>query len=115
MVTLEAFSLSTRLIFKTAPSPANSFHQFEQPMNAILKTIELLQNSNDSPFAHSSVVEVSAILQDLQLQIEQTSLADKTKLDFLFAPTGSLQEIAIHNGWGNEFLSLAAEIDKITQ
>lgn len=84
-------------------------------MSAVLKTIELLQNSLDSPFSHSSVADVIAILQKIQLQFEQTGLEDKPTLNALFAPTGPIQEIAIDNGWGNEFLSLAAEIDKITQ
>jgi hypothetical protein len=62
-----------------------------------------------------SVAEVSAVLQAIQVQFEQTDDLNKTKLSLLFAPTGPLQEIAIDNGWGAEFLLLAAEVDKITR
>jgi hypothetical protein len=36
---------------------------------------------------------------------------DINNLKFLFAPTGSLQDISIGNGWGKEFLELASLID----
>jgi len=36
-------------------------------------------------------------------------------LKLLFAPTDSLQEIAISNGWGNEFLTLADQFDKVIE
>ena len=42
---------------------------------------------------------------------------DFSKLDdasFLFAPTGSLQEVSLSNGWGDEFIQLANRIDKVT-
>jgi hypothetical protein len=84
-------------------------------VQALAKTIELLQNSVDSLYVHMSVAAVSAVLQIIQGQFEQTGELDKTRLRLLFAPTGSLQEIAIDNGWGAEFLLLAAEMDKIIQ
>jgi hypothetical protein len=37
----------------------------------------------------------------------------KRKLDLLFAPTASLQEISISNGWGDEFLGLARAYDDV--
>ena len=43
---------------------------------------------------------------------------DFTKLDeasFLFAPTGSLQEVSLSNGWGDEFIQLAIKMDKLTE
>jgi hypothetical protein len=32
----------------------------------------------------------------------------------LFAPTGTIQEISIDNGWGEEFLALAQMTDQTT-
>ena len=43
---------------------------------------------------------------------------DFSKLDdasFLFAPTGSLQEVSLSNGWGDEFIQLASKMDKLTE
>jgi len=33
-------------------------------------------------------------------------------LKLLFAPTGSLQESSMSNGWANEFLALSSEFDE---
>jgi|AntAceMinimDraft_17_1070374.scaffolds.fasta_scaffold30593_5 hypothetical protein len=33
--------------------------------------------------------------------------------DLLFAPTGSIQELSIANGWGSVFLKLAEEFDSL--
>jgi hypothetical protein len=52
-------------------------------------------------------------LQTIQTKFEQTGILDKIQLNLLFAPTGSIQEISIDNGWGAEFIKLAAEVDKI--
>lgn len=76
-------------------------------MKAITRTIELLQNSNDSPYVHHSVDEVIAALQGIQTEFEQTGQLDSSQLSMLFAPTGPIQEIAIDNGRGDEFLELA--------
>lgn len=34
-------------------------------------------------------------------------------LAYFFAPTGSLQEISISNGWGEEFIEVSEAIDKL--
>ena len=34
-------------------------------------------------------------------------------LKLLFAPTGSIQEVSISSGWGQEFLSLSARFDEV--
>lgn len=83
-------------------------------MKFLTKTLELLQGSSDSLYAPLSAQEISAALQCIQTEFEQTGELDKTQLSRLFAPTGPIQEIAIDNGWGAEFLLLAAEVDKIT-
>ena len=86
-------------------------------MPPTLATLEcaifLLQNSQDSLYAHLSVDEVITALQTIQTKFEQTGILDKVQLELLFAPTGPIQEIAIDNGWGDEFLKFAAKIDRI--
>ena len=36
-------------------------------------------------------------------------------LRVIFAPTGPMQELSLSSGWGDEFLSLAAQLDEIDQ
>jgi hypothetical protein len=36
------------------------------------------------------------------------------KLQFLFAPTGVLQDISIDNGWGEKFIELSGRFDELT-
>jgi hypothetical protein len=76
-------------------------------VKAITRTIELLQNSNDSPHTHHSIDDVIAALQAIQTHFEQTGQLDQSQLELLFAPTGAIQETAIVNDWGDEFLGLA--------
>lgn len=74
--------------------------------SATARAIQLLQNSHDSAYTHASVDEIIAALQAIQRGEE-----DQARLRLFFAPTGPIQEIAMDNGWGNEFLRLAKEID----
>lgn len=83
-------------------------------MKFLAKTLELLQGSSDSLFAPLGAQEIGAALQFIQAEFEQTGRLDTAQLRLLFAPTGPIQDIAIDNGWGAEFLLLAAEVDKIT-
>lgn len=45
-------------------------------------------------------------------QIEHGDFSSLPSIVALFAPTGSIQEGSISNGWGGEFLDLAARFDK---
>jgi hypothetical protein len=82
-------------------------------VKAITATIELLRNSQDSLYAHHSTDEVISSLQTIQDLFEQTGQLDKAAISLLFAPTGAIQEISMDNGWGNKFLELAQEVDRI--
>lgn len=75
-------------------------------MKVIAETIELLRSSTDSLYTHHNVDEIMVALQAIQTKFEQTRQLDQAQLDLLFAPTGSIQEIAIDNGWGEEFLQI---------
>jgi hypothetical protein len=57
-------------------------------------------------------------LTDIKDHIERLKKNDFSKIEdlkLLFAPTGSLQEISISSGWGNEFLVLATQFDKVNK
>jgi hypothetical protein len=87
----------------------------EELISAFEKTIALLENSEDSAWANYSVREAVEILQSALESCRQTqkiSSSGRSQINFLFLPTGALQEIAIDNGWGDEYLEIAAVIDK---
>lgn len=47
-------------------------------------------------------------LQEIDQILASPSTSD---VRFLLAPTGNIQELSIENGWGNEFLALASDIE----
>ncbi|MHA2232471.1 MAG: hypothetical protein ACXAB4_08260, partial [Candidatus Hodarchaeales archaeon] len=44
-----------------------------------------------------------------KLKVNETTTIAEIKL--LFAPTSSLQDIAIHSGWGDDFLVISSKVD----
>ena len=46
-------------------------------------------------------------------QIESGDTSGWSDLKLLFAPTGSIQEVSISSGWGQEFLALSARFDAV--
>jgi hypothetical protein len=44
--------------------------------------------------------------------IEREDYSRLADLNLLFAPTGSIQEVSVSSGWGDQFLTLADRFDK---
>jgi hypothetical protein len=78
--------------------------------NALSELAGLLGNSGESGWATESVEELRAEV-DALIAKEVFTAADTRALQFLLVPTGSLQEIAIDNGWGDAYVRLAATIE----
>lgn len=79
---------------------------------ALKRTLLLLQRSESSDWASLPVEEV---IRQLKVELDKARNSqplDTKKLEFLYAPTGSLQEISIENGWGKEFIEIADIIDQ---
>ena len=51
--------------------------------------------------------EFDALLE----QIESGDTTHRSELELLFAPTGSIQEVSISSGWGEEFLAVSERFD----
>lgn len=84
-------------------------------ISVLRRTIVLLQNSQTSAWAGISVDE---IVQELEIEITRAKCAvpiDANQLKLLYAPTGAIQETAIDNGWGDEFLRLADVVDRFRE
>ncbi len=66
----------------------------------------------DVVWSHYSTVDEA--IQDIEAHVTRLASGDTTRvgdLRILFAPTGSFQEIAISNGWGDEFIRLSEVFD----
>lgn len=76
------------------------------------KILEYLKRSNDSIYSYSTVEEIKNTIYEITAQIDNNKKVDKQKIKYLIAPTGSLQEISIDNGWGEKFVTIASKIDE---
>jgi hypothetical protein len=59
-----------------------------------------------------SAEEAVLVLDGHVAAIERDDTSRLPELKVLFAPTGSIQEVSVSSGWGEEFLGLAARFDK---
>ena len=84
-------------------------------IDAIKKTIELLEDSEDSDWSNFTAIEIKEILQGELYKIENNQEFDKLELAVLFAVTGNVQETAMRNDWHAEYLKIADVIDKYTE
>jgi hypothetical protein len=58
-----------------------------------------------------------AAVADLRDHVERLRRSDLSRLSdlrLLFAPTASLQELAISNGWSGSYMSLAKRFDELS-
>jgi hypothetical protein len=78
---------------------------------ALRRTLELVESSRASPYAHDNVEDMARRLRTAIHALESGERVDRSDLGLLFAPTGSIQETSLDNGWGEEFLALSEAID----
>ena len=63
--------------------------------------------------SYGSYEELMETLDEYKQALKNKDLSKLSELKFLFLATGDLQEIALSNGWGDEFLKLASEFDSL--
>ena len=54
------------------------------------------------------------IIEELEVEIAKVKDSkpdDERNLNYLFAPTGPMQETSIDNGWGDDFLRISDIVD----
>jgi hypothetical protein len=93
----------------------NSNESSGQRLVEILREVRSHLARPGTDFAWSSWADGADALAEIDELIAQVRSGNvlKRKLDLLFAPTASLQEISISNGWGDEFLGLARAYDDV--
>jgi hypothetical protein len=72
----------------------------------------LLLSGND--FVYSQWDDAEAAIRDIDgfIQTLQAGrLPPRLDMSILFAPTGSIQEVSVRSGWGDEFLKVASQFD----
>ena len=80
-------------------------------ISALEQTISFLKKSQPSGWANMSVDEIIQELQSIINTIRDSGAVDSQQLGFLFAPTAAIQETAIDNGWGDDFLRISDIVD----
>ncbi len=73
----------------------------------------LVRPGND--FAWSAWDDTEEAVAEIDGHIAAIERGDVSKLDdlnVLFLPTGSIQEVSLSSGWGEEFCDLASRFDK---
>lgn len=87
--------------------------EIEKLIYALEETISYLKTSQSSAWSNMSVEETIRRLEAEVAKARNLKPIDIILLDRLFAPTGVIQEISIHSGWGTKFLRLSEVIDEL--
>lgn len=95
-------------MMKTKSLVRDLCHLISEVEQYITEDSDITWTSNDS------VQELKAELRKYKKQLVAKDFSCIFSLNVLFAPTGSLQEHSLSNGWSNEFLKLASELDRLT-
>ena len=87
----------------------------QELISALKQTIDLLEMSEDSALSNQGASEAQAILKKELVSFtekQKFTFFGKSKIKFLFLPTGALQEISISNNWGDEYLKISEIVDR---
>jgi hypothetical protein len=88
--------------------------EIEKLIFALEKTLAYLRNSQSSLYTHTSVEEIIEQLESELAKAKNSQAIDAKLIKLLFAPTGAIQDTAMDNGWGAEYIEIADTIDLYT-
>lgn len=80
----------------------------------LVREVRELLARPENDFSSSAWADRDAALTELDhhiAKLEEGETDQIAALKALFAPTGSIQEVSITSGWGQEFLKIAAQFD----
>lgn len=85
----------------------------EKLERALTYLVELLNESEPSAYARKSPSDLLPIISENLASVKLTGcLASPGEISEMFLPTASLQEIAMDNGWGSQYLELSYYFDR---
>ena len=90
----------------------NTIHDLAE----VLRETRKLLARPDNQFVWSHWNSAEDALREIDKFIAQVESGETTRradLELLFAPTGSIQEVSISSGWGEEFLALSERFDAV--
>jgi hypothetical protein len=81
-----------------------------EQVQSLLAELRGLLASSDNDFAWSRWASASDALKDFDAVVASGGTRE---LLYLLAPTGSLQEVSMSSGWGDEFVRIANDIESM--
>jgi hypothetical protein len=81
-------------------------------VRALERTCVLLERSAEDGWSNLTPAEAAKNLRDAIGALARGQAVDYRSLGVEFAPTGPIQEIAMANGWHEEYLQLARVVDR---
>jgi len=81
---------------------------------ALERTCELLEGSEDSLYSAEGASEIRKKLLAILADVRAGSQYDRDELVLQFLPTSFIQETAMANDWSQEYLALAEVVDRAT-
>jgi hypothetical protein len=88
-------------------------HAPEAMVILLRKTLGFLDKSQESHWAEMPLEEQKKLINAAAEAIENVQPFDKEPLRAEYAPVGSLQETAVSNRWGEEYIALAEEFEEL--
>ncbi|SMF80363.1 hypothetical protein [Pseudobacteriovorax antillogorgiicola] len=77
--------------------------------------IQHLESSTDSDWSELGVKEIIKLVHKSKKILAKGKAPSMSSINYLFMPTGPLQETAMQNGWVDEYLALAGKVDSIVE
>lgn len=84
----------------------------EKLISALEETVSFLLHSQSSMYAGLTVEEIIEKLESEIAKAKNDKPVDERLLTHLFAPTGVIQDTAVDNKWGDEFLRISEVVDQ---
>ncbi len=88
----------------------------ESPLLPILLEARELLALPSNVFSWSKWPDADAALAELDehiAHVDEGRPLQRFRLNLLFAPTGSIQEVSMSSGWSREFMDLATRFDEV--
>ena len=102
--------MGSEMCIRDSLKPVRPMGNAEDKLDALRRCKTLLQCSEESAWAGIALPELIDDVDNAISAIQDSRPVDKQRIGLLFAPTGSIQETAIDNGWGDEFIALASPL-----
>jgi hypothetical protein len=109
---------SRQILFRPSSTSSISFAmpQVASPLLSVLIEARELLARPGNEFAWSKWRSMEEALEEMDRHIaivDQGQPLEKFRLNLLFAPTGSIQEVSMSSGWSRQFMDLATRFDDV--